>query len=323
MEDYWVWCGSPIKAREDGRYHLFASRWPRSLNFSGHWITNSQIVRASSDTPEGPYRFDGVVLPWRHRKYFDALSTHCPAITEFQGTYYLFYTGITYDFDIPVPERQIWEGKYAEHEELYRLAWLNKRVGLATSQSIFGPWRRPEKPLIEPRSDSWDAQITSNPTAAIREDGRTVLIYKSRRAWDAPFQLGVATAPHPSGPYARASADPIFPSDVEDPFIWWQEERYHLLMKDFGGAVGGEEGAGAYATSEDGIHWELVKGARPYSRTICWGDGSNSTHGNVERVSLLCEGGRPTHLFAAISNGSLPHWQSESTRNICIPLELS
>ncbi len=30
MEDYWIWCGSVIKG-EEGQYHMFASRWPRSL----------------------------------------------------------------------------------------------------------------------------------------------------------------------------------------------------------------------------------------------------------------------------------------------------
>jgi hypothetical protein len=54
MNDYWVWCGSVVKG-EDGRFHMFASRWPRGLSFSPHWLTNSEIVRAVSDKPEGPY----------------------------------------------------------------------------------------------------------------------------------------------------------------------------------------------------------------------------------------------------------------------------
>ena len=35
MDGYWVWCGSAIKG-EDGRYHLFASRWPKTVSFF-HW----------------------------------------------------------------------------------------------------------------------------------------------------------------------------------------------------------------------------------------------------------------------------------------------
>jgi hypothetical protein len=29
MEDFWVWCGSVIQGPE-GKYHMFASRWPKS-----------------------------------------------------------------------------------------------------------------------------------------------------------------------------------------------------------------------------------------------------------------------------------------------------
>lgn len=323
MENYWIWCGSVIKADqvgEDGRYHMFASRWPRSLTFSGHWITNSEIVRASSASPEGPYQFEEVVLPWRHRSYFDGLVTHNPNIQRFNGKYYLFYIGITYDFDIPTPERQIYEGKYPEHRDLYRRAWRNKRIGLAVSNSPLGPWKRPDKPLIEPRPDHWDAVITSNPAASIREDGHTVLIYKSIRDGNPNFQLGIATAPAPEGPYTRVSDQPIFPFDCEDPYIWWQNGSYHVIMKDFKGILCGEKDAGAYANSEDGIHWILPKNPRAYSRTIRWQDGSSSTHGNFERPSLLIQDGQPTHLFAAISSGPLPHWQSDSTYNICLPL---
>jgi len=323
MEDYWIWCGSVIRAAEDSRYHMFASRWPRSLSFSPHWATNSEIVRASSDTAEGPYRFDEVVLPWRHRRYFDGLMTHNPAIREFRGVYYLYHIGATYDFDIPTPDRQLSEGKYAEHQELYRLAWNNKRIGLASSDSIFGPWKRGDAPLIEPRPGKWDTLITSNPSICIREDGFTLMIYKSRRSWNDPFQLGIATAPHPTGPFTRVSDDPTFPFDCEDPSLWWEDGRYHVIMKDFSGQICGEPDAGAYAWSEDGVQWHLPEDSRAYSRTVRWDDGTTSTHGNLERPSLLMENGHSTHLFAAISAGPEKHWQSTGTRNICIPLRPS
>src|SRR5262245_42584521 len=54
MEGYWVWCGSVIKG-DDGRYHLFASRWPKDITFHPGWMTSSEIVRAVADRPEGPY----------------------------------------------------------------------------------------------------------------------------------------------------------------------------------------------------------------------------------------------------------------------------
>jgi hypothetical protein len=147
-----------------------------------------------------------------------------------------------------------------------------------------------------------------------------VLIYKSRRDFTSPFQLGIATAPHPEGPYTRTSEYPAFPYDCEDPFIWWEEGRYHVIMKDFKGELCGEVNAGAYAWSEDGVSWHLPESPRAYSRTIRWQDGTVTTHGNFERPNLLIQDGRPTHLFAAVSSGPLHHWQSDSTYNVCIPL---
>jgi len=50
--EYNIWCGSEIKG-DDGKYHLFYSRWPRNL---GHiaWVTHSEVAHAVSDSPFGP-----------------------------------------------------------------------------------------------------------------------------------------------------------------------------------------------------------------------------------------------------------------------------
>ena len=48
------WDGKILKAK-DGKYHLFASRWPASQGHNGGW-GNSDIVHAVSDSsPLGPY----------------------------------------------------------------------------------------------------------------------------------------------------------------------------------------------------------------------------------------------------------------------------
>lgn len=59
MEDYYIWDSSVILV--DGIYHMFASRWPKSLGFGSNWLFNSEIVHATSSTPEGPYIFQNVV----------------------------------------------------------------------------------------------------------------------------------------------------------------------------------------------------------------------------------------------------------------------
>jgi hypothetical protein len=319
MDDYWVWCGSVVRS-EDVRYHMFASRWPKALPMSPHWLFNSEIVRASSDTPEGPYQFEEVVFERRGPGWWDGMNTHNPSIKRWGDTYYLYYFGATYDGPIPGPGDAIPHERYVE-------TWNRKRIGLATSKSVFGPWTRPENPLLEPRPGHWDATATTNPSAAILEDGTTYMIYKSRAGDGATLQLGVAIAPHPEGPYRRLSDQPIFQFDnpdwhVEDPYLWHEGGLFHVIMKDDfkndSGGITGEWGAGVYATSKDCLTWTLHGNA--YSRRVQWDDGTETVQANLERPNLLIVDGHPTHLFCATGDGPQP-WHFDNTWNVCFPLK--
>jgi hypothetical protein len=322
QEGYFVWCGSVVKG-EDGRYHMFASRWPESLGFRAQWLFNSQIVRASSSTPEGPYRFEEVVLPRRDRRYFDAMSQHNPQIKYWNGKYYLYYMGTTYGGPIPERGEGIREGRITE-------VWNNKRIGLAVSDSVFGPWKRRETPLLEPRRPGhWDCTVTTNPTTAIMSDGSTYMIYKSREYSGATLRLGVAHATSPEGPFVRLQDEPILQfgdpdMHVEDPFLWYTEDgTFHLLIKDDSknGSPGltGERGAGVYLTSKDCKNWDIGPNPKAYSRKVEWDNGSQTTQCNLERPFLLFHDGKPTHLFLATGSGSTPY-RFEHTWNIVIPL---
>lgn len=322
MDDYWVWDPSVIKG-EDGKYHMFASRWHKSLGF-GAWVTNSEIVRAVADTPIGPYAFAEVVLPARGNKYFDGYVTHNPRIVKYQNKYLLYHMGTVYDFKVPEKEEGIWNDGRAQK------AWMNKRIGLAVSDSVFGPWKRVDKPLLEPRPGKWDATITSNPSPVVLPDGSVFLMYKSS-AIDTrpPLMLGVTKCKNGYlGPYQRLSDEPIFKfhnkenmeNDVEDPFVWWSKDHFELIMKDRFGHICGEEGGGIHATSKDGINWKLSQPVKAYSRTIKWNDGTITKQGNFERPFLLFEDGKPTHLFAATGSGSRPY-QLDKSWNMVIPLK--
>ena len=173
MEGYWVWCGSVIRG-EDGRYHMFASRWPRALSFSPHWLTHSEIVRAVADTPAGPYRFEEVVLPSRGEQFWDGRATHNPTIHKWRDTYLLYYIGITYSGEAPTPQRPL-----KPSDPLRLVARASQRIGLATSKSVRGPWTRAGSPVLEPRPGKWDALMTTNPAPCVSPDGEVLLIYKS------------------------------------------------------------------------------------------------------------------------------------------------
>lgn len=322
MENYWVWGSSVIKG-EDGKYHMFASRWKKDIGF-GKWVTNSEIVRAVADTPVGPYKFQEIVLPIRGKEFFDGLVTHNPRIVKYKDYYLLYYFGTTYDFDIPMTNENIWADNRAQE------AWMNKRVGMAYSKSVEGPWTRMDQPVIKPRHGKWDSSITSNPAPAVNEEtGEILLLYKSStNGLTPPLLLGASKAFNMLGPYERIKDDPIFnfdvketnENDVEDPFVWWANDHYELIMKDRFGYICGERGGGIHAKSKDGINWELATNPLAYSKNILWDNGKRVYQNHFERPFLLLEDGKPTHLFAATGVGP-KEWEFEKSWNMVIPLK--
>jgi len=77
QKDYWVW-GSSVVEGDDGLFHMFVSRWPKTLPFHPGWMVASEVIHAVSSTPEGPYEFKGVALGARGAQYWDGKSIHNP-----------------------------------------------------------------------------------------------------------------------------------------------------------------------------------------------------------------------------------------------------
>jgi hypothetical protein len=310
MPGFETWCGSVIKG-EDGRYYMFASRWPTGKGYI--WALDSEVVLASSDNPVGPYQFEDVVLPQRGTRYWDGMMTHNPTIHKYKDTYLLYYTGTTYT------------------ERNYHTAWANKRIGLATATSVRGPWKRMDAPILEPRPGRWDNQITSNAAPCVMPDGKVFLVYKSTKTghwadghFDFDLRLGVAVADNYAGPYKHVSEEPILTftgtknSNAEDAYLWHEKDGFHMLCKvfDAGTPLIGEDDGGIHAVSKDGIKWKLADNPKGYSRTIVWADGRKETVWKLERAQLLIEDGVITHVIFAIIND-----KGGKMHNIVVPVK--
>ncbi len=321
MENWWVWCGSVVRG-EDGRYHMFASRWPKWLPMHPGWLIRSEIVRAVSDTPEGPYEYAETVLPARGAEYWDGRSTHNPHIIAHNGKFLLYYMGSTHPFAEAEP------GDTVEQDDCRVIAArANKRVGLAVADSVLGPWKRMDAPILPVRPGKFDSYLTSNPAPCIREDGAVLLIYKARKYEGHAYgkmTLGAARADTPEGPYRVISEQPLFPPEVhvEDPFIWRTDEGYAMIAKDMDGHLCGEKHGGILAVSENGTDWKLADSRKAYSRTVAWDDGVERVMGSFERPFLLFQDGRPTHMFAAVADGPGGFRQAKNTWNMVIPLKV-
>lgn len=325
MEGYWVWCGSVVKG-EDGRYHMFASRWPKKYPMHPGWLMASEVVRAVSDSPEGPYEFAEVVLGERGAQYWDGRATHNPHIIKYKDNYILYYMGTTHPFH----EKELSEEPLNDPKVI--VARANKRIGMATSKSIFGPWKRLDGPILQTRPEEFDSFLTSNPAPCINEDGSVLLMYKARAYNKPPYTeqlhgkmvISVARADRWDGEYKQLTHTPIFSAEsweIEDPFIWKKDDGYAMIAKDMNGNICGEKHSGVYAESRDGIKWDMHLGKKSYSRKVLWDDGVVREMGSLERPFILFEEGKPTHMFFATADGSGGFRNASRTWNMVIGLK--
>lgn len=322
--DYWVW-GSSIVKGDDDTFHMYVSRWPKNIKFHPGWMVSSEIVHCVSDTPEGPYTFSDVALGPRNPQYWDGCTQHNPKIFKHRDTYILFYTGSTHPFEAAQtnPEDVVLGSKYSI------VGRSNKRIGIATSKSPYGPWTRMDQPALDTKSDTFYSFLTSNPTPVIHEDGSVLLIFKARQynkefPFNSGMMIGVAKAPHYTGPYEVVMDEPIFSADrfgvVEDPFLWLDDKGYHMLAKDQHGEVAGVFQGGILAHSQDGLSWKLDENPTAYTKVIKWDDGSELQMGQLERVQGLVQDGKLTHLSFAVMDGPGGFGAGKNTWNIVVPL---
>ena len=162
------------------------------------WM-KSHVIRATSKSLFGPYQFQEVVLhpsnhPWATQ------GVHNPKITRAGNKYLLYHLGI--------PQ------------------W---KTGFAFADSILGPWTPVPNPVIS----------TNNPALLVRPDGRAYAVGKFKPKvprdgrWDANMQAFEAA--DYKGPY-KLIQDTLnrLPGnfELEDPTIWWANNRYNVICTD-------------------------------------------------------------------------------------------
>lgn len=294
MEGYYVWCSCPIDG-PDGKVHLFFSRWAANKKMGG-WLNGSEIAHAVADKPEGPYRYVSTVLSPRGGDHWDATTCHNPLVCEVNGMYYLFYMGNA-------------NGKTN-----------TKRIGLAVSDSLFGPWTRPDQPLLLPGpAGSWDDHCTTNPAFVVQADGKYGLYYKSwnTAAYEAATggikgnrKYGLAIADAPEGPYRKYEGNPVIDfshlgnnKQLEDAFVWNQGAQLRMIARDMGFY---NQENGLLMASADGLNWSdpaIAYRSLDQYVSLPVAPAHLKKYGRLERPMLLIRKGRPAYLFGATQGG--------------------
>ncbi|SNR32027.1 hypothetical protein SAMN06265371_101217 [Lutibacter agarilyticus] len=300
--DYHNW-GSSIVKGEDGKYHLFYAQMSQAIGFSS-WLTDGIVSHAVADSVAGPYVHKEVVLEGRGPDYWDAYTAHNPRIKFFDGKYYLYY--MSTNVGGRILSKIEWEE--ARHggisNEFRALVRQNQRIGVAVSESVNGPWKRFDNPIVEPEGPI--AQITCNPAVSKRPDGGYIMIVRgdkpnvkySNGKWPTQNELirsqAIALSNTPIGPWKIQPKLAVGNLNSEDPAIWYDatRDRYYGIYHAFGymGMI----------TSVDGVNWKKAKHYKVLDKAIKKADGTEILAGRLERPFIFVEDGVATVLTVAV-----------------------
>ena len=190
--------GSPIEA-DDGTFHLFSSEISNNCGIL-HYCTNSQVIHLTSPNATGPFTKVGVALAPRSDNWDSGAIHGIMALRLPNKTYALMYMGtIEPTLKGSHPNCTAGSGDARANKTLGDHA--GRRIGIATSESLRGPWRRLDAPLFGPDPKAWDDVDVSNPLPVVAKDGSVVMLYKGRGT--RTQHMGIAYADSIDGPYTR------------------------------------------------------------------------------------------------------------------------
>jgi hypothetical protein len=100
---------------------------------------------------------------------------------------------------------------------------------------------------------------------------------------------------------------------VEDPFVWWEDGKYRIIVDDQHGDFSGAKGLILFE-SEHGLDWRK---SDPFVLSRCqiaWEDGEVEKTHHFERPQIWRKDGKPAVLFAAVARENGEYF------NVHIPL---
>ncbi len=282
MEGYFVWCGSVIK--ENGKYYLFAARWPEEKRFPEGYLTDSEIVLAVTEDLEKPFRFEKVILTKRDGGYWDSAMQHNPFIFKADNKYILYYIGS--------PDGGV----------------ETRCIGYAWAESLTGEWHRSDEAFALPDD-------ANNPAVVQAEDGSFLLYFRNDNC-----QVSVARADSYKGPFSVVKQN-LFPkSAVEDMFVYKTAEGYSMIAEDCRGVYTGLGKGGVHFSSPDGVEWDEETAMQAFDFDIEYADGSRILLQRRERPVLFRDGER-LFLVSTAKHGGEDQWGGGRTWNMVQEIE--
>ena len=298
--NYRIWDRSVIKWH-DGKYHAYYARWQ---GIHDRWLSDSEIVHAVSDTPEGPFTVTGVVIANRNPGGWDSVDahSHCSIVIDEQVAIYFQ----TLDLRGHTPPRNDtghihFSDEWLANKDNYRTLVFAQRLGMAVADNPAGPFVRSTHPVITPEDSDLISGITDNPAVAYK-DSRYVMVFKSFDATKEGIHRSqfVGHAQTMAGPFSVAEEPVYTEKQTEDATLWYDKilNRYYMVCHVCG------ESALAMFTSTDGLRWAPAAQPILMKKEFLLEDGSIWKPNYVEQPRVLTDdSGTPIMLYVAVGDG--------------------
>lgn len=288
LEKSCYWDGKIVKG-DDGRYHMYASRWDQSYSHSRGVKQKSKAIHAVSDHAMGPYKDMGLLWPdWQEGK-----GHHVTGLRMADGRYAVVTSSIT-----------------------------TGEVFVAESPD--GPFELLGQIKVD--CNGFDPALARNEksghmdgvTIMLRPDGRYMLVSGSAAVMIS--EDGIL------GPY-KMMHGPVY-KDVPklpqqkmgSPTVWYSGEMYHMVLHYW------RSDTAYHLTSEDGIHDWKNRGIayRHGADVFRYTDGTVNRWATVQRPTVYLENGHVTHFnFSVIDSttgGDGPH-DNNGSKIVVVPFD--
>ena len=303
--EWYTWGGSVIEG-DDGDFHLFYSRWPKKYGFLA-WLTHSEVAHAVASRVEGPYRYVETALECRGPNGWDEVTAHNPKIKKFDDCFYIYFCATRGAYS---EEELIETARVGYGHANWKVLRNNQRTGVAVAESLNGPWKRSDRPIVEPAGPI--TTITVNPAVTRGPDGLYLMIVKGDKPREKRFirNQALAVAEQPVGPF-EVQPDPVIDTfDSEDCSIWYDGTGCRFY------AVYHAHNHIGLLTSADGRTWRAARHHPIMTKQIGFDDQSVFKPDRLERPFVFTDReGRARMLFLAARTGS------ESV-NLALPIRI-
>lgn len=339
---------------DDGQYHMFAAlmeghcglrSWHNSFpRVNGTQMANSAIIRATAQTPDGPYSLAATILrTFSHGPQVSALPdgrlvlAHLGCgnhtMPEFEGCTNGSTPGISGSVDSP-------SSRMLRPPGLSNCDWPGWTGVLLQNSSSWKDWKQLAEwsgpgLIVDGGRTPWHINITNssahadNPSFWPMPNGTVVLAYASKMRSPSTSKhkhIGVAVGELPIDggpllPFRDVSKTPIFPYEAEDPTIWLDttnnltDMRWHVFAHRLVSDINNSSNVCAHAVASSPYGPWKVATTAAYNTTIEWvaaeGNSASSTvwirnQGRERPHVIFSRAGMPVALSTGVTPGRGP-----------------